>query len=203
MGARLLGCGWIALACLAVAACSEDRPGTDAAFAAGSSADTVSLTLAPRVLPGGTTVVTVSANLSGSTTGVKLAFAGDRLDWPNADLLFVSKSGKRYTFRATLHAPTRIGRHDLSWRFQLASGTQFGAPVDGAIEVTCSDGVFCNGEERYTKYGCVASPPPCNDGIACTVDSCNEAAKTCSYDPQGNNCDECDDGNCNTHCKPH
>lgn len=38
--------------------------------------------------------------------------------------------------------------------------------------------------------GCVAGPPPaCDDGIACTVDSCNEAAKQCDHVANNALCD--------------
>ncbi|MEM7492144.1 MAG: putative metal-binding motif-containing protein [Pseudomonadota bacterium] len=55
----------------------------------------------------------------------------------------------------------------------------------------CSDAVFCNGYEicspnssRADARGCIPGPPPdCDDRIACTIDSCNEAQRRCENLP--------------------
>lgn len=49
----------------------------------------------------------------------------------------------------------------------------------------CDDGIFCNGPEACDFIqGCVpAAPPSCSDGIACSVDSCNESSKGCDHVP--------------------
>ncbi len=58
----------------------------------------------------------------------------------------------------------------------------------------CSDGEFCNGEERCDAVlGCRANTEfDCDDGVSCTVDSCNEAQDRCDHSP---NDALCDDGN--------
>ncbi|MEE9332454.1 MAG: hypothetical protein V3U89_09540 [Methylophilaceae bacterium] len=44
----------------------------------------------------------------------------------------------------------------------------------------CSDGLFCTGAATCQNNMCVAGTPPnCDDGIACTIDSCNEIANSC------------------------
>ncbi len=45
----------------------------------------------------------------------------------------------------------------------------------------CSDGLFCNGAESCNSIlGCVAGPPPsCDDGLACTRDTCSESRDAC------------------------
>ena len=51
----------------------------------------------------------------------------------------------------------------------------------------CSDGLYCTGEEfcrpndsRADARGCVmGAPPNCDDGIACTIDTCNEIYNIC------------------------
>ena len=50
-------------------------------------------------------------------------------------------------------------------------------------DIFCSDGQFCNGEEICSAAtGCVAgSAPPIDDGVACTIDSCNEATDTITH----------------------
>jgi len=54
----------------------------------------------------------------------------------------------------------------------------------------CDDGLFCDGIERCdAESGCqVGTPPECADGIACTVDSCDEEAKTCAFVPSNGLC---------------
>lgn len=55
----------------------------------------------------------------------------------------------------------------------------------------CDNGRFCDGEETCNPLlGCVAGPTAaCDDGIACTVDSCNEAADRCSHKADDAVCD--------------
>ncbi len=173
---------------------------------AGITVSNVALDLGPRVLPEGTTTATVTATITNVPRNVtlSLSFAGNRAVWPSADLPQVSKSRDRYTFRGTLTAPVLIGLHDLSWAFKRSDASApFGPVVSDKIEVTCSDGLFCNGEERYTRRGCVSTPQPCDDGVSCTRDSCDEAARTCTFEPQGQNCASCDAKNCNPRCGPH
>ncbi len=57
---------------------------------------------------------------------------------------------------------------------------------------TCDDGNFCTANDRCEAGNCIGSGSPCNDGIACTVDRCNEQADTCMFDPRDS---LCDDGN--------
>lgn len=71
-------------------------------------------------------------------------------------------------------------------------------PVDPAV---CDDGVFCNGVEQCDPIrGCVPGPPEtCNDSDVCTIDSCDEEAKTCRQVPRDFDGDgevdwHCDDG---------
>lgn len=54
----------------------------------------------------------------------------------------------------------------------------------------CSDGQFCNGiEVCHPAFGCLAGVPVnCNDGVGCTVDSCNEAADECRHVPSDSLC---------------
>lgn len=56
----------------------------------------------------------------------------------------------------------------------------------------CSDGQFCNGTETCNALsGCVpGSPPNCSDGVACTLDSCDETNDTCRHKPKDNQCDD-------------
>ncbi|CAN5607885.1 hypothetical protein BH09MYX1_BH09MYX1_48060 [soil metagenome] len=54
----------------------------------------------------------------------------------------------------------------------------------------CDDAVFCNGAEACDAVqGCIATgPPSCSDGVACSVDACNEGAKGCDHIPDDSLC---------------
>lgn len=61
------------------------------------------------------------------------------------------------------------------------------------VSVCIDDGVFCNGAESCDPVlGCVITPVDCNDGVACTVDSCNEATRSCDHTPSNSLCDDGD-----------
>lgn len=56
----------------------------------------------------------------------------------------------------------------------------------------CSNGQFCDGVEQCSPtLGCVAGAPiNCNDGVACTADSCDENADTCVHAPNDSLCND-------------
>ncbi len=60
-------------------------------------------------------------------------------------------------------------------------------PNDGL----CDNGLFCDGSETCSAtLGCQAgTAPDCNDGIACTGDSCNEGSDSCDNTPNDGLCD--------------
>lgn len=65
-----------------------------------------------------------------------------------------------------------------------------------ANAVACDDGVFCNGEESCDplvgdpQTGCVSNAgSPCDDGVACTSDSCDEMNAQCSHTEVDPSCD--------------
>ncbi len=44
----------------------------------------------------------------------------------------------------------------------------------------CDDGLFCDGTERCSDGRCAPGPATrCDDGVACTVDSCSESLRAC------------------------
>jgi hypothetical protein len=65
-------------------------------------------------------------------------------------------------------------------------------------DAQCDDGVFCNGKEVcVVGHGCESGPPvTCEDGDACTIDSCVESSKTCRHAPR----DLDQDGDPDRHC---
>jgi beta propeller repeat protein len=55
----------------------------------------------------------------------------------------------------------------------------------------CSDGVFCNGTEQCVGGCCNPGvPPSCDDGIACTTDSCDSETNACVHAPHDSRCDD-------------
>jgi hypothetical protein len=60
-------------------------------------------------------------------------------------------------------------------------------PDDGS----CSDGQFCNGVEvcDLTNDCQAGASPACDDGVTCTVDSCDEVGDSCDNAPVDANCD--------------
>ena len=65
----------------------------------------------------------------------------------------------------------------------------------------CDDRVFCNGIERVVDGQCVKVPAnPCDDFTDCTMDVCNEAAKTCAHIPKGASCAVCKQEDCAPEC---
>ena len=65
---------------------------------------------------------------------------------------------------------------------------------DQCLNVTndgnCTDGQFCNGDETCDPFnGCQAGlPPSCEDGVACTEDSCDEVGDQCLNVTNDGNC---------------
>ena len=55
-----------------------------------------------------------------------------------------------------------------------------GCPKPCQQDSQCDDGLLCNGTEACVAGTCAAGAPKlCDDGIACTVDSCSEAQRQC------------------------
>ena len=60
-----------------------------------------------------------------------------------------------------------------------------------AASASCDDGLFCNGVESCESGACQAGvPPDCDDGIACTIDSCSEYYASCVHQPDSRLCDD-------------
>ena len=63
-------------------------------------------------------------------------------------------------------------------------------------DTICDDGTYCNGAEICDPQngdpttGCAAGTDPCDDGLACTDDSCDESADSCLNDANHANCDD-------------
>lgn len=170
------------------------------------TAESPHLTIDKRVKPLHATTITAVVSISGIPAGKQvnvLQFIGDDKFWSNADLLFVQKSGTSYTFSRVVTASEQVGLHNnLAWRARTdPDSALFGPIFNASIEVTCSDGVFCNGEERFIRGQCInAVRAACDDEVSCTLDTCNETLGTCHHAPQGAACKSCDSKKCTPKC---
>lgn len=55
----------------------------------------------------------------------------------------------------------------------------------------CDDGLYCNGSEQCLAGSCVAGTPvACSDDVSCTTDTCNEATKACTHQPNNAACSD-------------
>lgn len=62
----------------------------------------------------------------------------------------------------------------------------------------CDDGLFCNGAETCSGGSCVSGTAvDCNDGNACTTDSCSESTQSCSNSAVANGTSCADNDVCN------
>ncbi|MBW2989727.1 hypothetical protein KY358_05425, partial [Candidatus Woesearchaeota archaeon] len=71
-----------------------------------------------------------------------------------------------------------------------------------SITEECNNGLFCDGIETCSGAQCMAgAKPDCNDNIACTDDTCNEATDSCDNTADDANCDDgvgCTDDTCDS-----
>ncbi len=69
-------------------------------------------------------------------------------------------------------------------------------------DATCDDGEYCNGAEQCsTLEGCVAGDlPDLSDGVACTLDECDEAADAAIHTADHASCSDGDDCNGIEYC---
>lgn len=68
-------------------------------------------------------------------------------------------------------------------------GTQL-PPTSCTTDAECDDGLYCNGAEACQAGVCVSGTPvACDDGVACTVDSCDEVSDACVHAPNDAVCD--------------
>jgi hypothetical protein len=77
---------------------------------------------------------------------------------------------------------------------------EFGVCRFDADHSRCDDGVFCNGAERCDpRLGCRSGPPTsCSDSTPCTIDSCDEATRSCLHRER----DLDGDGDVDANCQP-
>jgi hypothetical protein len=58
-----------------------------------------------------------------------------------------------------------------------------------ADDLLCDDDLFCNGAETCDAVlDCQTGTSPCDDGVSCTVDTCDEANDSCTNTPDAGSC---------------
>ncbi len=58
------------------------------------------------------------------------------------------------------------------------------------IDAECDNGLYCDGAETCNAGTCQAgSAPTCDDGVSCTIDSCNEGTDSCDFTTDDSICD--------------
>lgn len=72
--------------------------------------------------------------------------------------------------------------------------------TDSCISVpnnaACDNGLFCDGVDVCDPVlGCVSPDDPCDDGVSCTIDNCNDTTNACSHVPVNALCDDGNDLN--------
>lgn len=78
----------------------------------------------------------------------------------------------------------------LGFLLTLATGIANACP-ECHHDADCDDGLFCNGSETCDHFhGCKPGNPPCDDGVACTVDGCNEDTDSCTNSASDAACDD-------------
>ncbi len=114
----------------------------------------------------------------------------------NGGSILINHTIATMTFTALAEGVTSLlfppGIEPFVSKFSLAStnGTllanTFGS---AAILITCDDGVFCNGVEVFAGGLCLLGTFPCDDGVGCTVDTCQELTQFCTNTPTDTLCD--------------
>jgi len=93
------------------------------------------------------------------------------------------------------HNPSGIGAAAGYWTFCefCPNDPSCATTPQCTVDADCDDGLFCNGAETCDAGTCVSgTPPDCNDGIDCTVDTCDEANDNCVSTPDDAVCDDGD-----------
>jgi hypothetical protein len=155
----------------------------------------VEVTAAETAAPGAKLDVSIAlfnaSDITLKKDEVELTFTGDP-SWGDASIPLPQDTEYEGTAKLskTLTVPAAPGRHLLSWT-ATRDGSSFGDPIEIEVEVTCSDGVFCNGVEQFVNGACASGKNPCDDGEPCTTDTCDEDTGRCAHETSGGTCASC------------
>ncbi len=157
-----------------------------------------------NVLTGGTVNNTNGTidNLSGSHLGPCSDAVGVSPNWARVAMLNVTASASGTLLVQTgptgspIYGTAICGVGNIT-DAQIVFGSVSADLVECLTNVDCDDGQYCNGVEtcNLTTFTCQpGTPPVCNDGFACTVDTCdplaNGGAGACVYTPNHASCND-------------
>ena len=103
--------------------------------------------------------------------------------WPRSKLVLEEEIEpmRNGTFIGLVRLPLTTGIFNLTWSVMSSCTGAFGS-YTAPIELTCSNGIFCDGMERLVNGVCQpATRAACDDEQRCTVDTCDETRGTCKY----------------------
>ncbi|MCP4572183.1 MAG: hypothetical protein GY838_07485, partial [bacterium] len=149
--------------------------------------------------------VTVWAWSSGSSDSLDLYYAtdADSPSWNYLSTLYPPGGGLQ-TLSTTYALPDgALQAVRASFRYQGSPSSCSGGSYDDAddlvfavktvaactIDPDCDDGLYCNGVETCNAGTCQnGTAVTCDDGVACTDDSCNEGTDSCEFTTNDANC---------------
>ena len=138
-----------------------------------------------QVSVNGGAYTTVASNGGGGVGLVQTAA------WQSAvvDLTSLVSSSPSADLRVRLGFDSGDGLYNNYTGF-LVDDVQIRALVDDCqSDSECDDGLFCNGEELCVGHSCQAGTPVvCDDGVSCTVDTCDELTRVCAAPPNDGLC---------------
>lgn len=168
------------------------------------------------VKPGAPLAINLNPTNIDKTNLISFVFTGDATMWPSDMTLYPTTyrysaaSNGQYALIPGALSTSQIGSHNLTWVSKYGTTISNNNTnnviytINLVLEISCSDGIICNGAELYLGDRCVAaSRNLCDDGYDCTDDHCNESDGRCSYtiNPAytADQCASCVD---TTKCKP-
>jgi len=117
-------------------------------------------------------------HLRWTNRGVVVPGEDDRMGLP--PLVIISGPADSLTFYGAWVAPSRTAFQILEWTAIDSDGDVIEKnnkplTISRRVEVTCSNGIYCDGQERWNGVECIAgNPDPCDDDEPCTEDACTE-----------------------------
>jgi hypothetical protein len=136
-------------------------------------------------------------DFSGSHLGACTDAVGAAPNWARAAVLNVTPSvNGTLVFQSgptgsAVYGTAVCGVGDLA-DASITFGSVTVTLVDCVTSGDCDDGLYCSGMETCNPatHTCQAGAPPnCDDGVACTIDVCNEATDSCTHTPDDAACD--------------
>lgn len=154
-----------------------------------------------HIIPDGGRLYNASGGGGSCDTGTQNGWAGSAPTWANSswsagalgaaglvgqDIQLDVRYGTDSVFTGTGFQFDEVTVTDV---FLEVPDTQ-GDSCTCSADAECDNGLSCDGAETCAGGVCVAGiAPVCDDGVGCTVDSCDEATDSCTFTPHDAACD--------------